>query len=75
MGEQYRRILAQNVVRLRAERGLTQKRLAVSTEVSAEWVALIERGRVNPTLDVIVKLARALSVVPEALLSEPPHAP
>jgi transcriptional regulator with XRE-family HTH domain len=71
----YRRILAQNVQRLRVERDLTQKTLAAHTRVSTDWISLIEQGRVNPTLEVIVKLAHALEVMPQDLLSGPPSSP
>ncbi len=71
----YRRILAQNVQRLRVERDLSQKTLAAHTRVSTDWISLIEQGRVNPTLEVIVKLAHALGVMPQELLSAPPLSP
>jgi transcriptional regulator with XRE-family HTH domain len=71
----YRRILAQNVQRLRVERELTQKTLAAHTRVSTDWISLIEQGRVNPTLEVIVKLAHAFGVMPQELLSAPPQSP
>jgi transcriptional regulator with XRE-family HTH domain len=68
----YRRILGQNVVRFRGVRGLTQKNLADATRLSVDWISLIEQGRVNPTLDVIVDLALALKLRPADLLAPAP---
>jgi transcriptional regulator with XRE-family HTH domain len=49
---------------------MTQKETAERAEMSIEWVSLIEQGRVNPTLYIIVQLALAFSVAPSELLAE-----
>jgi transcriptional regulator with XRE-family HTH domain len=67
----YRRLLGQNVHRVRGLRGLTQSDLAEATGLSADWISLIEQGRVNPSLDVIVDLAVALKLRPADLVTAP----
>jgi plasmid maintenance system antidote protein VapI len=57
--------------RLRARRielGLTLLAVATQAGVSVPYVANLEKGRGNPTLDVIVALADALGLSPGALL-------
>jgi transcriptional regulator with XRE-family HTH domain len=57
--------------RLRARRielGLTLLAVATEAGVSVPYVANLEKGRGNPTLDVIVGLAGALGLSPAALL-------
>ncbi len=60
--------LAWNVRRLRTERGLTQEKLAVDAGVAAPYLSRIERGTVNPTIDIMDRLAAALSVEVDSLL-------
>lgn len=40
--------------------GLTQAQLFEQTGITASYVSAIERGRGNPTLDMMVKLAEAV---------------
>ena len=65
----YRRILAENLTRLREERGMSRKQLVDRAGVSLDWIGMIERGHVNPTLDVIVEIAIALKVPPAQLIT------
>ena len=57
-----RAVLGRNVKRLRLERRLTQEQLAFEAQLDLTYVGGIERGRRNPTLLVMVRLAAALSV-------------
>lgn len=41
----------------RLKAGLTQGQLAEKTRTTGSYISSIERGRANPTLDLIVKLA------------------
>lgn len=52
---------------LRLERGLSQATLAERAEVTPEYVSRIERGQVGPSMDVIGRLAQALSLDPRSL--------
>ena len=63
--------IAANVRRLRAERGLTQERLAERAELSTVGVAFIEGARTNVTTATLCQLAHALEVDIAVLVS--PH--
>jgi transcriptional regulator with XRE-family HTH domain len=54
---------------LREGRGLSQENFAHVAGLDRTYVSGIERGRRNPTLDIIVQLAAALEVPPADLLS------
>jgi transcriptional regulator with XRE-family HTH domain len=56
--------------RLRNERGLSQERLAEAANLTADYIGFIERGENVPTLTVLLKLAKALSVDAAELLRE-----
>ena len=47
---------------LRQERGLSQEALSEKVGISPKYISSIERGKENPTLDIIIKLAGALQV-------------
>ncbi len=64
--------LAANLRYLRERRGLTQDRLAKLAEIPRSTVALVETGSGNPTLNVLARLAGALQISLEELVS-PPH--
>jgi transcriptional regulator with XRE-family HTH domain len=53
---------------LRSEREWSQERLAESSGLTTTYVGQIERGVRIPSLTVVLKLARGLSVSPSALL-------
>ena len=40
--------------------GLTQAQLCEQTGITAAYISFIERGRANPTLDMMVKLSEAV---------------
>ena len=63
------RIVGDNVRRLRGERKLTQEQLAYDAEIDLTYLGGIERGRRNPSVDVIVRIANALKCQPADLLS------
>jgi transcriptional regulator with XRE-family HTH domain len=47
----------------REKRGLTQVQLAEKAQLSQEYIARLEGGsKANPSLEVLVKLAKALKV-------------
>jgi transcriptional regulator with XRE-family HTH domain len=60
--EALRAALAQNLKRLRNDRGLSQERLALESNVDRTYVSKIERGIGNPSLEVLVRLAVRLEV-------------
>jgi transcriptional regulator with XRE-family HTH domain len=59
--------------RVRARRealGLTQAKLAEKAGVTSNYVGVLERGLKLPTLDTLVKMARALDLRPAELLGD-----
>jgi len=66
-----RALLAENVVRLRAERGMSQEALALEAGLHRTFVAHVERQARNISLDNIERLAIALNVPITALLRLP----
>jgi transcriptional regulator with XRE-family HTH domain len=65
----WKRTVGGNVKRLRRARGITQEELASRAEIDVTYVRGIEAGRRNPSLMVMVRLARALIVRPTDLFS------
>lgn len=63
-----RKIVGQNIRAFRAEKNLTQEKLAVKSKISYEYLNRLENGRVNVSLDTLVKIAKALGVKPSVLL-------
>jgi DNA-binding XRE family transcriptional regulator len=62
-----------NIARLRKQRGMTQVALAAATDMQAPNLSRLEAGRHVPTLDVLLRIARALDVPLPTLLSPPPR--
>ena len=58
----WRSIFGRNVRRLRQQRGLTQEKLAFEAEIDLTYMGGIERGKRNPSLLVMARIAEALSV-------------
>lgn len=58
----WRAIVGHNVRRIRQERGLTQERLAFAAELDLTYIGGIERGRRNPSLLAMARIADALGV-------------
>lgn len=63
-----RDILARNLRALRAERNWSQEDLALEAELHRTFVAHVERGKRNISIDNIEKLAKALRVQLHQLL-------
>ena len=67
--QDWRAILAANVRRLRKQRGMTQEELAFEANIDLTYMGGIERGKRNPSLLVMARIADALSVPLPKLLS------
>jgi transcriptional regulator with XRE-family HTH domain len=63
-----RKRVGMKLKQLRTQRGVTQVTLAKKVRVTQAYIALLEKGRENPTLDVLEKLAKALKVKVTELL-------
>lgn len=57
-----RKLVGQNVRRIRLEKGLTQEQFCELSGFSQQYVSGLETGRRNPTIVTIYELATALSV-------------
>ena len=66
-----RALLAWNLRRLRAERGVSQERLAADAAVDRAYVSELERKQANPTVDLLDKLAGVLGVSLAAFFQAP----
>lgn len=60
----------QRIRRLREEAGLSQEKLAEETDVHRTYISGVERGRQNISLLTMKKLAQALDVDLQALVSD-----
>ena len=69
--EDWRSRVGRNVRRLRlAKPGLSQEKLAVDAEIDLTYLGGIERGRRNPSLLVMVRIAEALGAEVTELLEQ-----
>jgi transcriptional regulator with XRE-family HTH domain len=57
-----RRLVGQNVRRIRQKKGLTQEQFAEVSGFSQQYISGLEQGRRNPTVVTIYELAMALGV-------------
>lgn len=64
------RIVGANVRRIRVERGLTQEQLAHDAGIDLTYLGGIERGRRNPSVEVLGRIAKALRSHPRNLFDE-----
>ena len=62
--------LAENLKKLRLERGFTQDFLAEKADVITQTISNIERNYVWPTDETLNKIALALEIQPEILFRE-----
>jgi len=66
----WRAILAKNVQKYRRQKKLTQEQLAFAAEIDLTYMGGIERGKRNPSLLVMARIADALAVQLPKLLSD-----
>ena len=59
--QDWRRIVGANIRRLRKDQGLTQEEVAFRAKIDLTYMSGIERGKRNPSLLVMVRIAKALS--------------
>lgn len=73
-----RSVIAWNIRRIRVSRGMSQRSLALASGLDLSYLGGLERGRQNPTVDTLGKLAKSLSAPLITLFVEPSrdaHAP
>jgi transcriptional regulator with XRE-family HTH domain len=69
LDERLSRALGLWVRELRHRRGFTQPVAAERAGISVAYLSEIETGRRNPTVAIVVRLARALEVKPSQLMA------
>lgn len=52
---------------LRNQRGLSIEDLAIEADINKNYLSDLERGKRNPTLKIITKIANALNITVETL--------
>lgn len=63
-------IVGKNIRRIRQRKGLTQEELAFESEIDLTYIGGIERGKRNPSLLLMARIAGALSVPLPKLFSD-----
>ena len=66
--QDWRTIVGENVRRLRQQAKITQEQLAFAAEIDLTYLGGIERGKRNPSMLVLVRIAHALNTEPAELL-------
>lgn len=66
--DDWRDIVGRNVRKQRQAVGLTQEQLAFAAQIDITYVGGIERGRRNPSVIVLARIAQALGTEPANLL-------
>lgn len=69
MDKEYLQKFANNLKKLRAERGFSQEDLAVSDEISRSMISLIETVKTDLTVSKVKIIADALNVHPKELFN------
>jgi transcriptional regulator with XRE-family HTH domain len=68
--QDWRVIVGKNVRRMRQQRRMTQEKLAFEADLDLTYIGGIERGRRNPSLLAMARIAKALSVPLVKLISD-----
>jgi MerR family transcriptional regulator, light-induced transcriptional regulator len=70
MLDAYLKEFGSQVRELRAQADWTQQRLADLTGLTRAYIVMVEGGKQNVSMDVVIRLANALGVLPERLLPQ-----
>ena len=65
-----RRVVAQNLRRLRRKSGLSQEELADRAGLNRNYIGMIERQENSPTVDALEQISEALGVDPVVLFQD-----
>jgi transcriptional regulator with XRE-family HTH domain len=68
--QDWRAVLGRNVRKIRQQRRMTQEKLAFEAEIDLTYMGGIGRGKRNPSLLVMARIAEVLSVPLTKLLSD-----
>ena len=67
-----KRLIGLRIGEIRRTKGLTQEALAGRMEIDPKYLSSIERGRENPTLNILIKLSHALEADMGEIFSDLP---
>ncbi len=62
--------IGRNIVFMREKIGVTQEWLSLETEIAGSYLREIEHGRANPTVDILGRIAHALQIPLDLLVTE-----
>ena len=62
-------IIGFNIKKIRKQNNLTQEQLSELVGINVKYLSGIERGKKNPTLDIILKITDALNVRPNQIIN------
>jgi len=68
--QQHRRLLGEAIRAKRKKAALSQEKLAEKADLSTVFISRVERGKESPSVDSLVKIARALNVRTRDLLRD-----
>ena len=68
--EKRRKILEDNIIRLMMEKNLTARALSIRIEKNDWYITRMLNGKIDPSLDVLFRIAEALRVEPAELLTK-----
>lgn len=60
--------LGKNLKKARIKSGLTQDELAKKAEINTNYYARLERGEVNPSLEILENIAKVLKIKSSEIL-------
>ena len=68
--QQHRRLLGETIRARRKKARFSQEKLAERAELSTVFISRVERGKESPSVDSLVKIAKALHTKVRDLVSE-----
>jgi transcriptional regulator with XRE-family HTH domain len=68
--QQHRRLLGETIRSKRKKARFSQEKLAEKAGLSTVFISRVERGKESPSVDSLVKIAKALSVRVRDLVAE-----
>jgi transcriptional regulator with XRE-family HTH domain len=58
----HRKIIGENIRTARTSKGWSQQKLAVRAKMNSDYLSTLERGLVNVSVDMLVKISKTLRV-------------
>jgi len=63
-------VFGQELKKLRLKAGLTQEEVAARAKVTREYVSMLESRKNSPTIEVFIRLCRAVDAVPADVIAK-----